>query len=168
MAQILIYGVPDVGKTTLSKLLHAKTGIPLVEGDYIKTPYPATKFAWRKYGPLTKENAVKGLHYVREYMDRYVDETLAKHQTLILESVFINPIKYHTTATMFLVVSPAEAMHRKQFFAHREETNESIENFKAIRMIQEYLLEEARWLNVVVVRNDDAPEIVIRQFLDSL
>lgn len=163
MNQILIYGVPDVGKTTISKALRDKTGIPLIEGDYIK-PYPATKFVWRKYGSLTKKNVVKGLFYVRDYMRSEVDRVLSENEKVILEAVFIDPAPYRDKANVFLLVCLDEATHRKQFFEQRKETDESKENFAAIRMMQEFLLEEAKELNVKVIRNNATPQVVLEQF----
>lgn len=167
MNQVLIYGVPDVGKTTISKALQNKTGIPLIEGDYIR-PYPATKFVWRKYGSLTKENTVKGLLYVRDYMRKDVDRVLVEYDKVILEAVFIDPAPYRNKAKVFLLVCLDEDVHKKQFFETRKETEESKQNFAAVRMIQEYLIEEAQKLDVKVIRNDAAPQVVLEQMVNEL
>lgn len=168
MNHILIYGVPDVGKTTITKCMHAKTGIYLIEGDFIRIPYPATKYAWRKFGSLTKENAIRGLLYVRDYMHKDVDKVLDKHKEVILEAVFIDPVKYHNRAKMYLLVCTDEATHRKQFFKKRAETDESRENFLAIRMIQEFLLNEAKKLKVKVIQNDSNPDVVAQQIISEI
>lgn len=165
MNHILIYGVPGAGKTTLSRVLHDKTKIPLVPGDYIISHYPGTKSAWRKYGSLTKENAVKGLLDVLEFMHETVNGELAKHKEVILEGVFIDPVQWHTKANLFLIVTTDEAKHRKQFFEHRPETDEKKENFQAVRMIQEYLIEEAANLNIRVIQNITDPDEVGEQFM---
>jgi len=167
MSQVLIYGVPDAGKTTISKALQNKTGIPLIEGDYIR-PYPATKFVWRKYGSLTKENTVKGLLYVRDYMRKDVDRVLDEHDKVILEAVFIDPAPYRNKAKVFLLVCLDEAIHKRQFFEKRKETDESKQNFVAVRMMQEYLIEEAQKLDVKVIRNDTAPQVVLEQMVNEL
>lgn len=163
----MIYAVPDVGKTTISKALQNKTGIPLIEGDYIR-PYPATKFVWRKYGSLTKENAIKGLKYVRVYMQKDVDRVLVKHDKVILEAVFIDPALYRNKAKVFLLVCLDEDTHKKQFFEQRKETDESKQNFTAARMIQEYLLEEAQKLNVKIINNNGTPEVVADHLINEL
>ncbi len=167
MSQFLIYGVPDVGKTTVSKALHDKTKMPLIQGDYIR-PYPATKFVWRKYGQLSKENVVKGLLYVRDYMRKDVDEVLTKQKNVILEAVFIDPVSYYNEVKVYLLVCLDEDTHRKQFFEKRKETDESKQNFAAVRMMQEYLLEEAQKLDVKVIRNDAAPQVVLEQMVNEL
>jgi 2-phosphoglycerate kinase len=167
MNQVLIYGVPDSGKTTISKALQDKTGIPLIEGDYIR-PYPATKFVWRKYGSLTKENTVKGLLYVRDYMRKDVDRVLVEYDKVILEAVFIDPVPYLNEAKVFLLVCLDEGTHKKQFFEHRKETDESKQNFTAVRMMQEYLLEEAQKLNVKIIYNNDTQELVVERLVNEL
>lgn len=167
MSQFLIYGVPDVGKTTISKALQDKTGIPLIEGDYIR-PYPATKFVWRKYGSLTKENAIKGLKYVRDFMRKDVDEILKKQKNVILEAVFIDPVSYYNEAKVYLLVCLDEDTHRKQFFKQRKETDESKQNFAAVRMMQEYMLEEAQKLNIKIIYNNDTPEVVSENLVNEL
>lgn len=165
MNKILVYGVSAAGKTTLCKLLREKTKFPLVHGDNIRDGgYPGTKTAWRKYGSLTKENAIKGLHDVREYMQKDVHDKLAELDEFIFEAVFIDPAQYHTKATIFLIVTTDEADHRKHFFERWPETDERIESFRAVRIIQEYLIEEAKDLGIKIIHNIGTPEEVLKNF----
>lgn len=166
MSKILLYGVSAAGKTTLSKLLREKTKLPLVHGDNIREEgYPGTKTAWRKYGPLSKENAVKGLHYVREYMQNDVRDELAKYDQVIFEAVFIDPAQYQNKANTFLIATSDETEHRKHFFERWPETDERIESFRAVRIIQEYLIEEAKDLGIKIIYNTGTPGEVLKKII---
>ena len=52
------------------------------------------------------------------------------------------------------MIKKDEEDHRKQFFAHREENEKSLEHFKATRIIQNYLMEEAKKYNVEIIENN--------------
>ena len=154
---IFIYGAPGAGKTTVSDALQDKTKIPIVHGDFIRE-FPGTKSAWRKYGSLTKKNVVSGLDYVREYMSADVSIIFSKADRTIFEAVFIDPDQYYDKTNVFLIVTLDEDEHREHFFepVYRKETDETKENFLAVRMIQDYLIEEAKSLNVKVIHNTDS------------
>ncbi len=177
MNHILIYGAPGAGKTTTSKLWHKKTSIFLYEGDYLreviaqkmesetKNPflYVGTKQAWRKFGDLTVVNVEKGLLACRESMKPYLDKELAKHDDIIFEAAFIEPAAY-PAAKLFLVITLNEEKHRKQFYEHRREDVETEEGFKASRIIQDLLIDEAKSLDITIIQSENGPKHLLEQY----
>ena len=176
--KIFIYGAPGAGKTTFSIELEKKLGYPLVEGDYLREVvaqkektetedpfvYVGTKEAFRKFGPLTEENVIKGLKAVRNSMASYVEKEIAKHpDTLILEAAFLDPLKINKFGKLILVVTSDEERHRKQYFEHRPQNENHIETFKAARMIQDYLQKEAKGFAITTVENDGDMSAIIKK-----
>ncbi len=181
--QILIYGAPGAGKTTISRLLHAQTGIVLYEGDYlreVKLPnevgksadpflYIGTKQAWRNFGELSPKNSIKGLLAVRKSLQPYVERELADLQGVIFEASFLDPAKFRSME-LYLVVTHDENKHRKQFFKERKYfhpqygSKELEEGFKACRFIQAYLVEEAQKLKIRIIINDSNKRDLLNQF----
>jgi len=166
--KVFIYGVPGSGKTTFSLDLKEKMGYPLVEGDVLRTfaqkdktreeypfAYMGTTGAFRKFGNLTEENVIKGLKAVRQNMIPYIQEEIKKYPNeLILECAFLDPEQVMNKGKIILLTKKDEEGHRKQFFAHREENEKGLEHFKASRIIQNYLVEEAKKYNVEIVENN--------------
>lgn len=166
--KIFIYGVPGSGKTTFSLDLKNKTGYPLVEGDGLKVfaqkdktkeedpfAYMGVSGAFRKFGDLTEENVIKGLKAVRENMVTYIQAEIEKYPNeLILECAFLDPEQVINKGRVILLTKIDEQEHRKQFFANREENEKSLEHFKASRMIQDYLIKEAKNYPVEIVENN--------------
>ncbi len=166
--KIFIYGVPGSGKTTFSLDLKEKIDYPLVEGDILRTlaqkdktreedpfAYMGTSGAFRKFGDLTKENVIKGLKAVRKNMIPYIQEEIEKYPNeLILECAFLDPEQVMNKGKIILLTKKDEESHRKQFFAHREENEKSLEHFNATRIIQNFLIEEAKNYNVEIVENN--------------
>ncbi len=177
MSKILIYGAPGAGKTTASNLLHERSGIELYEGDYLREValpketteadnpfiFVGTKQAWRHFGELNRENVIKGLLAVRSSMRPYVDRELAKYANVIFEAAFLDPAGYSSN-DLFLVVTADKSKHRSQFFDQRQEMAETLEEFTAARMIQDYLLDEAKRLDIKVIENAGDLDGLIRQF----
>lgn len=168
MAFTFVYGAPGVGKTHVSKLLSQKNNSEYVEGDYLREVvaqkekteaedpfvYVGTKEAFRKFGPLTEENVIKGLHAVRESMLPYVQSEISKHSgSLVLEAAFLDPKFTTENGESILVITTNEELHRARFFAHREDTELNREGFQAARTIQDYLLGEAKGLPVKILEN---------------
>lgn len=167
-SKIFIYGVPGSGKTTFSLDLKNKTGYPLVEGDSLRVlaqkdktkeedpfAYMGVSGAFRKFGDLTEENVIKGLKAVRENMVTYIQAEIEKYpHELILECAFLDPEKVINKGRVILLTKIDEQEHRKQFFAKREENEKSLEHFKASRIIQDYLIEEAKNYPVEIVENN--------------
>jgi 2-phosphoglycerate kinase len=166
--KIFIYGVPGSGKTTFSLDLKEKTGYPLVEGDTLRAlaqkdktreedpfAYTGTSGAFRKFGDLTEENVIKGLKAVRNNMVPYIQEEVEKyHDGLIFECAFLDPEQVIGKGKIILLTKKDEESHRKQFFAHREINEKGLEHFKAARIIQEFLIKEAKNYPVEIVENN--------------
>ncbi|MEK7608465.1 MAG: AAA family ATPase [Patescibacteria group bacterium] len=169
MNKILIYGAPGSGKTTLSLELQKKFHYPLVEADFLREVvaqkektreedpfvWVGTKEAYREFGKLTEENVTKGLRAVRNSMAPYVENEMAKYpDKLIMEAAFLNPALVAPHGKLILVVTPDEKKHYSQYFKHREHSDLQEEIFRAVRIIQDYLIREAKEYQVVVVEND--------------
>lgn len=168
MDKIFVYGVPGSGKTTFSLYLKEKMKYPFVEGDTLRVlaqkdktreedpfAYMGTSGAFRKFGNLTEENVIKGLKAVRKNMVPYIQEEIEKYPNkLILECAFLDPEQVMNQGKIILLTKKDEENHRKQFFAHREENEKSLEHFKATRIIQDFLTEEAKNYNVEIVENN--------------
>jgi 2-phosphoglycerate kinase len=167
-SRIFIYGVPGSGKTTFSLDLKEKMNCPLVEADALRVlaqkdktreedpfAYMGTTGAFRKFGDLTEENVIQGLKAVRKNMVPYIQQEIEKYSNeLILECAFLDPEQVIGKGKIILLTKQDEEAHRKQFFAHREENEKSLEHFKAARIIQDYLVEESKKYNVEIVENN--------------
>lgn len=167
-SKIFIYGVPGSGKTSFSLYLKEKTNYPLVEGDTLRVlaqknktreeepfAYMGISGAFRKFGDLTEENVEKGLKAVRKNMASLIQLEIAKYpNTLILECAFLDPEQVISKGKIILLTKTDEEGHRKQFFAHREVNEKGLEHFKASRIIQNILLEEAKKYPVEIVENN--------------
>ena len=167
--KIFIYGVPASGKTTFSIDLQSKLGYKLIEADYLREAfaqkekteqedpfvYIGTKEAYRKFGDLTEENVIKGLKAVRKSMSPYVTQEIKNHTNdFIFEGSFLDPQELSDMGEMILIVTTDEQKHLKQYFQHREHDENNTETFKAVRIIQEYFLNEAKKYPVKVIEND--------------
>jgi len=166
--KIFIYGVAGSGKTTFSLDLKEKTNHPLVEGDTLRVlaqegktreeapfAYMGTSGAWRQFGALTEENVIKGLKAVRENMISYIQKEIEKYPNeLIFECAFLDPEQVSGKGKIILLTKRDEESHRKQFFVHREENETGLEHFKASRIIQGYLIEEAKKYPVEIIENN--------------
>ena len=166
--KIFIYGVPGSGKTTFSLYMKEKIGYPLVEGDELRTlaqkgttreetpfAYMGMTGAFRKFGELTEENVIQGLKAVRKNMVPYIQEEIEKYPAeLILECAFLDPERVTGKGRVILLTKQDEESHWKQFFTHREENEKSLEHFKAARIIQDYLIDEAKKYDVEIIENN--------------
>jgi 2-phosphoglycerate kinase len=164
---IFIYGAPGVGKTTYSQKLHKELRYPLIEGDYLREViaqkektkeedpflYVGTKEAWQLFGEFNEENVIKGLKAVRKSMSTYVLKEIEQHPgTLILEAAFLDPEVLSSKGELILVVTEDEEKHRSQYYTHRTKDRYSEETFIAARIIQKYLIEEAKQYSVKIIR----------------
>lgn len=163
---LFIYGAPGVGKTTYSLKVKEETGLPLIEGDYLREivaqkektesedpfAYVGTKEAFRKFGKFSEENVLRGLQAVRKSMNPYIIKEIAKFpKGVILEASFIDPHTFKDSQDLILVIASDEQRHRFQFFQHRDESQTNIEGFQAARIIQDYLLQESKSLPVKII-----------------
>ena len=166
--KIFIYGVPGVGKSYLSKELGKKLKLLVIEGDKIKTKlkknisreqspflYLGTCQAYKKFGELNQENAVNGLLAVRKALSGAITEEVKNWHSLILEAAFLDPSILQEIGKVILVITSDEKRHKKQFLHHRERLFDIGGNeFRAARIVQKYLVEEATGLNVQIIDND--------------
>lgn len=154
---IFIYGVPGVGKTYYSKNLGKKLNIPVFETDKLKKkPLPklATCLAYKTFGKLTIENAIKGLMLVRDTYREAVEQEISKYKNIIMESAFLDPNSLILIGKPVLLITSDKNKHLSQFSRHREKIFDIYKNeFRAARIIQKYLITEARKLYIEIVEN---------------
>jgi 2-phosphoglycerate kinase len=133
--------------------------------------YVGTKQAWRHFGELNAENVIKGLLAVRKSMQPYTEKELTGLHNVIFEASFLDP-KKSANGKLYLVVTLDENKHREQFFRERKffhpqyGSNELEEGFKASRLIQAYLIEEAKGIEVITVHNESDQDKLLSQFSD--
>ena len=157
--KIFIYGVPGAGKTYYSKLLGKKLDLPVFEADKLKKkvfPFQnlSTCLAYKEFGGLTPENAKKGLFLVRDILRDTVEKEILKNSDLIMEGAFLDPNSLIKFGKPILLVTTDKDKHKRQFLKHREKLFDIYENeFKAARMIQEFLIVEATGLGIEIVEN---------------
>jgi len=154
-----IYGVPGAGKTYFAKGLAKRLNLPVIEGDKLKNQAGknslATCKAFRRFGALNQENAVRGLLLVREELGAVVDEKIRLTQDCIFEAAFLNPHRAKKRGRVILLTVFDEKRHWRQFLHHREKLFDwRRQEFKAARIIQGYLIDEAKKLGVEIVNND--------------
>lgn len=165
MSKVFIYGVPGTGKTYFSKKLGKKLGYPIIEGDQIKARerkgktkeespflFLGTCLAYQKFGELNQKNVVKGLLAVRDVLRSAIEREIKLHEDLILECAFLDPNTLIKLGKPMLLVVLNEEKHKKQFLSHREKILDFQNNeFKAARLVQEYLIAEAKELGIEIV-----------------
>ncbi len=181
--RVLIYGVPGTGKSTVAEMLAGSLGYKYIELDGIRSKakklvsqphdpflYEYTTRAWRQFGEFSKPNVVSGFLAVRDAMTKYVADELARQvDGYIAEAVFIDPkLSDSTNATALLITVANKHQHYAQFFTHRNKSSESGQQFEAARYIQDFLIEEARKLNISTFNNTDTPSVTVRQIQDLL
>lgn len=155
MAQrYFIYGVPGVGKTYFSKKLREKTELPHIELDSIKEQnQPGTCQAYARFGELNEENAVRGLKFVRDLYRNKIKEVIDIKQGGIFDAAFIDPNSVKSLGAVILIIALDEKLHREHFFVNRENTLDTIHEFQVARLVQEYLIQEAKDLGIKIVES---------------
>lgn len=175
--RVFIYGVPGTGKTSFSKRLGKRLRIPILEADTIKRKirknkprdqfpflYLATCKAYAIFGKLTMENAMKGMLAVRNALREAVIDEVKYRGDLILEGAFLDPVSLKKFGKVVLLTTMDESRHRRQFLRHREKLLDiTMSEFRAARMVQEYLIEEAQRLGVDILDNDRDLETLAEQ-----
>ncbi len=89
-------------------------------------------------------------------MAPYVDREISKYEhELIFEAAFLEPRRIEAIGSLVLdTVTSDEEKHRRQYFEHRTKSDENEEQFQAGRILQNYLLAEARGFAVTIVENE--------------
>ncbi len=164
--KIILYGVPGAGKTYVSQKMAQDLDLPLFEGDQWKAElrkhttkeqspflFFGTCQAYRYFGALSRDTVLAGLHAVRKALADKVMEEVQGQSKGIFEGAFFDPNLLQEAGELILVVTVNEAQHRKQFFEHREESQDNLNELNAARIVQEFLINEARNLGVRVTEN---------------
>lgn len=157
--RIFIYGVPGAGKTYYSKILGKKLNLPVLEADKIKgkvSPLKTLKtcLAYKRFGALTLKNAIKGLLLVRNTYQKVVEEKILKSRDFVMEGAFLDPNQLIKFGKLILLITSDENKHQIQFLKHREKLLDFQKNeFRAARMVQKYMMTEAKRLNVEIIEN---------------
>lgn len=157
--RIFIYGVPGAGKTYYSKVLGNKLNLPVFEADKLKRgvfPFQnlSTCLAYEKFGALTLENVIKGLLLVRGTYQKVVEEEILKSSNFIMEGAFLDPNSLTKFGKPILLITSDENKHQSQFLKHREKLLDfKKDEFRAARMIQKYLITEAKKLGIEIIEN---------------
>lgn len=169
MPNFFIYGVPGAGKTHISRILGEKLKLTVIEGDSVKSNarngktkrdhpflFLGTYQAYQRFGELNRKNIIAGCIGVRDALGEAVEnEIKQQHMNVIFEGAFIDPQTYVQQAQVILIVVRDEKLHKNQFYTHREKLFDIYKNeFKAARILQEYLIEEAEKLGVTIVENN--------------
>lgn len=170
-----IYGVPGSGKTYVSLFLQKQFGTSLLEVDLLRSVaqknttadkdpflFVGTCQAYKYFGEMSEENCKKGLIAVREAMSNIVEKEIGNID--IAEGAFLNPNTLGGLGRMILVVTLDENKHREQFFQNRPENDDKINEFKSARIVQGYLIQEARELGVCIIENN----YQLRQQLENI
>ena len=108
----------------------------------------------RHFGELNQENVINGLKSVRNALADRVSKEIQSSDKFILEGAFLDPDILKNKGRLILVITSSEEQHRKQFFHHREENEDNLNEFKAARIIQDLLINEAKVLNIEIKEND--------------
>ncbi len=167
--KFIIYGVPGSGKTKLARRLAKKYGVPHIEADMLRkiaqkgrttsqSPFyflPTTE-AYQAIGKRTEKNIIAGFLNVRKALHSTIVKWLKKHRRgFVLEAAFLDPHRFLKTGDVILL-APSAKDHRRQFFAHRKKNvvrNKA--HLRNARVIQRYLIAEARRLGIPISRNGD-------------
>lgn len=165
--KVFIYGVPGSGKTYLSQKIANDLNLPLFEADTLKEPlrrlttkeespflFLGTNQAFSQFGKLNTENVARGLKAVRRALSDAVNKEIQGRDKVVVEGAFLDPNLLKNDGKLILIITSSEKQHRDQFFKNRKENQENLEEFKAARINQEFLIKEAQNLNVEIMENE--------------
>ena len=168
-----IYGVPGVGKSTLAADFARRHNFICLGLDDLRPKaqalasqeeepfiYEYTTEAWKRFGELSEDTAVKGFLAVRQAFQKYIWSELSLHgDGYIAEATYIDPKSIlEDDSKVTLLITSDERLHYSHFFLHRPRSDEEDSQFKAARWIQDYLINEAASLGVTVLDNN-VPDI---------
>lgn len=107
-----------------------------------------------EYGQFSVAHVIHGLLAVRAAMNPYVLEIIGQTQTKsVIEGAFLNPSVLTQFTNGILVTRKNEKPHRLQFLIHRPNQTSST-SYQASRIIQTYLLSEAKQLHIQSIESD--------------
>lgn len=162
-----IYGVPGSGKTFISKEMQTKLGWSLFEADSLRKiaqenatkedepfTFLGTCQAYRKFGELNDGNAIKGLIAVRKKLAPFVLKKVNQIDKTIIEAAFLDPSQLSGLGECLLVVTANEKRHQQHFFEHRVNNQETQEEFRTARIIQDFLIKEAKNKFIKILENN--------------
>lgn len=173
-----LYGVPGVGKSTIAAQVASNNNLFCIELDDVRPKaqklvsrdeepfvYEYSTEAWKRFGKLDKITAVEGFLAVRQAFQKYIAEELSQHgDGYIAEAVYVDPnlVTEDKEAVITLLVTRSEELHYSHFFLHRKHTDEEDSQFRAARLIQEYLIEEAEKLGVKILENNNIDVTILQ------
>jgi len=177
--KFFIYGVPGSGKTYFSQQLRFKIDYPLVEADILKDflqknttkekdpfVFLGTCQAYQYFGERTDENVIKGLRSVCTALSQAITDEINQHKgELVMEGAVLDPkelLKVKNSVVMLLVTED-ETQHRRQFFKHRLENEETVDEFITARIVQKFLIKEADENNIFVLKNSGDIENMVKK-----
>lgn len=165
--KVFIYGVPGSGKTYLSQKIADNLNLPLFEADTLKEPlrkfttkdkspflFLGTSQAFRYFGEPNTENVIRGLKSVREVLADAVNKEIQSRERVVVEGAFLDPNLLKNDGKLILVITSDEKQHRDQFFKNRENNEANLEEFKAARIVQDFLVKEAKDLGIEILENE--------------
>jgi 2-phosphoglycerate kinase len=172
-----IYGVPGTGKSTLAQEAARSADSEFVELDTVRPIaqakatiqqepflYEYTTEAWKKFGPLNYENVVRGLIGIRQAFKPFIEQELAKYsRNVIAEAVFVDP-----SGSAILITSSDEDLHYNNFFVHRQRNNDADLQFQAARLMQDFLIQEARERGLMTIDNNGSVEDSVAEILTAV